>query len=112
MQARGGGVRAHVSSGSMPAMPHFNFGRVQARCGGCLLRNRLLSAVRLFLRRASSFLWKLQASPVAGYYFYQCPRAARHGDVPHIYMLVVVCGERAVGDRDCVSLCSGELFHS
>ena len=27
------------------------------------------------------------------------------------YILVVVCGERPVGDRDCVSLCGGKFFH-
>ena len=98
-------VRAYVSSGSTPTMPHFNFRRVQAHCSFfCLQTNQY---------------WRYDFSEEE---LAHCCGSSNHLQsqdnisvnalelldmVMSTCMLVVACGECPVGDRDCVLLRDG-----
>ena len=83
-------------------MSHLNFRRVQACCRGFLFGNMTILAVRSTPRRVSSFCGSSKHIQSLDSI---CVNALELlGMVMSAHMLVVVYGERPVGDKDCVLL--------
>ena len=98
MQAMGA-VRAYISSGSTPAISHFNFKRVQAYCRGFCLKTGYYGGYDISEKEPACFCGTskhilLQDST-------SIITLELLGMMMSAYVLVMVSGERLVGDRGC-----------